>query len=122
MEHSFVFTGGLIMTANKPFPELPEIQALKTRIAYMHLTADDNQMAALMRTERPPVQETYNGHPCVRFVSDFRKRTKKDSRRIDESPLLKSVPEGGLEPPLPLRELDFESSASANSATPAWLV
>ncbi len=30
------------------------------------------------------------------------------------------VPEGGLEPPLSLQEMDFESIASADSATPAW--
>ena len=33
MEHQFVFTGGLIMTANRPFSDVPELDAVKTRIA-----------------------------------------------------------------------------------------
>ena len=31
------------------------------------------------------------------------------------------VPEEGVEPTLPIRERDFESRASASSATPAWV-
>ncbi len=44
---------------------------------------------------------------------------KKDSRRLTQV-LISQVPEEGLEPSLPLRQLDFESSASANSATLAY--
>jgi hypothetical protein len=50
MEHSFIFTGGIIMTANKPLGDLPELQALKTRIACMHLRATDGELTALMRS------------------------------------------------------------------------
>ena len=50
MEHSFVFTGGIIMTANRPFPDLPELDAIKTRITYMQLVVSDNEMIALMRS------------------------------------------------------------------------
>ncbi len=49
MTHEFVFTGGIVMTANRPFPELPELEAIKTRIAYTQLTATDLEMTALMR-------------------------------------------------------------------------
>jgi hypothetical protein len=49
MEHSFVFTGGLIMIGNRPFGDLPELEAVKTRIAYMQLTISDNEIMALMR-------------------------------------------------------------------------
>ena len=49
MEHSFMFTGGIIMTANRPFPPDPELEAVKTRIAYMQLVVSDNEMIALMR-------------------------------------------------------------------------
>lgn len=49
MEHSVVFTGGLIMTANRPFPEIPELDAIKTRIAYTQLTMSDQEMIAMMR-------------------------------------------------------------------------
>jgi hypothetical protein len=48
-EHQFVFTGGLIMTANRPFPDVPELDAVKTRIAYMHLSVSDNEIIAMMR-------------------------------------------------------------------------
>lgn len=49
MEHSFIFTGGLIFTANRPFPDVPELQAVKTRIAYMQLSVSDNEIIAMMR-------------------------------------------------------------------------
>jgi hypothetical protein len=49
MEHSFVFSGGIIMTGNRPFPPLPELEAIKTRIGYMHLAVSDNELMALMR-------------------------------------------------------------------------
>lgn len=49
MEHQFVFTGGIIMTANRPFPPVPELDAVKTRIAYMQLVVSDNELIALMR-------------------------------------------------------------------------
>lgn len=49
-EHQFVFTGGIIMTANRPFPPVPELDAVKTRIAYMQLVVSDNELIALMRT------------------------------------------------------------------------
>jgi len=49
MEHSFVFTGGIVMTANRPFPERPELEAVKTRIEYMHLAVSDQELIAKMR-------------------------------------------------------------------------
>jgi hypothetical protein len=48
-EHSFVFTGGIIMTGNRPFPPLPELEAIKTRIAYIQLTVSDLELVSLMR-------------------------------------------------------------------------
>jgi hypothetical protein len=36
MEHSCLFTGKIIMIANKPLADLPELNAIKTRIASMH--------------------------------------------------------------------------------------
>lgn len=47
-EHSFVFTGGLIMTANRPFPDVPELDAVKTRIAYTQFVVSDNEIIAMM--------------------------------------------------------------------------
>lgn len=49
MEHQFIFTGGIIMTANRPFPDVPEMHAVKTRITYMHLVVSDNEIIAMMR-------------------------------------------------------------------------
>lgn len=48
-EHSIVFTGGIIMIANRPLDDLPELMALRTRIACIHLRATDAEMTALMR-------------------------------------------------------------------------
>src|SRR5260221_1664299 len=42
MEHCFIFTGSIIMTANRPFPDVPELDAVRTRIAYMQLVVTDN--------------------------------------------------------------------------------
>jgi len=49
MEHSFVFTGGIVMTANRPFPERPELEAVKTRIEYMHLAVSDQELITKIR-------------------------------------------------------------------------
>jgi len=45
----FVFTGGILLTGNREFSSLPELTAIKTRIAYLHLTASDDEIAAMMR-------------------------------------------------------------------------
>jgi hypothetical protein len=50
MEHSFIFTGGIIMIGNKPFGDLPELNAIKTRIGVMHLQASAYELRALMRS------------------------------------------------------------------------
>ena len=49
MEHSFIFTGGVIMTSNRPMYDLPELGAVKTHIAVMQLQASDPELRALMR-------------------------------------------------------------------------
>src|SRR5262249_17086040 len=49
-EHSFIFTGGIIMIANKPLADLPESLAMKTRITCTHLRATDAERIALMRS------------------------------------------------------------------------
>jgi hypothetical protein len=46
----FVFTGGVILIANRSLDELPELRALKTRIAALQLVATFNEIAALMRS------------------------------------------------------------------------
>lgn len=49
MEHSFIFTGGIIMISNRPLDDIPELNAVKTRIAVVHLQASDPELRALMR-------------------------------------------------------------------------
>jgi hypothetical protein len=49
MEHSFVFTGGIVMTANRPFVDRPELAAIRTRIGYLHLHVSDQEFKAQMR-------------------------------------------------------------------------
>lgn len=49
-KRSFVFTGGLIMVGNRPLDHVPELEALKTRIATLQLQASDLEVAAMMRS------------------------------------------------------------------------
>jgi hypothetical protein len=49
MEHRFLFTGGMVMVHNQPFPPCPVLDAVKTRIDYVHLVVSDNELMALMR-------------------------------------------------------------------------
>ncbi len=46
----FTFTGGIIIIANRGPQDFPEINAIKTRIPVLQFIADNNQMAALMRS------------------------------------------------------------------------
>jgi hypothetical protein len=48
-ERRFDFAGGVIMLANRPLADLPELQALATRIAVHRLDVSDDEMAAQMR-------------------------------------------------------------------------
>jgi hypothetical protein len=46
----FTFTGGIIFIMNCPLDDLPELQALKTRIAHLHLSPSTEQIIAKMRS------------------------------------------------------------------------
>ena len=46
---SVVFTGGIILMCNTRLEDVPELRALKTRIASLHLSATNEELAALMR-------------------------------------------------------------------------
>jgi hypothetical protein len=46
----FVFTGGLIIIANKSLDNIPELKAMKTRIATLQLVASFAEISALMRS------------------------------------------------------------------------
>jgi hypothetical protein len=48
-EERFVFRGGLILIANRPLADLPELRALATRIAVHRLEVADAEVAAQMR-------------------------------------------------------------------------
>jgi hypothetical protein len=48
-ERRFTFKGGIIMLANRPVGDLPELRALATRIAVHKLEISDAEMAAQMR-------------------------------------------------------------------------
>jgi hypothetical protein len=49
MEHSFIFTGGIIMIANRSLDDVPELRAVKSRIVCMHLEVTAHELRALMR-------------------------------------------------------------------------
>jgi hypothetical protein len=46
---AFVFTGGIILVANCPLDDIPEIRALKTRIVTVRYQPTNDEVAALMR-------------------------------------------------------------------------
>jgi hypothetical protein len=45
----FYFTGGIILTSNRPLGNLPELRALGTRLNPVHLHCTNEEIAALMR-------------------------------------------------------------------------
>lgn len=45
-----LFAGGIIILSNSELPPRPEVEALKTRIPCVHLTATDEEVRALMRS------------------------------------------------------------------------
>jgi hypothetical protein len=49
-EERFAFRGGVIMIANRPLADLPELRALATRIAVHKLDVADVELVALMRS------------------------------------------------------------------------
>lgn len=49
MEHSFYFTGGIIMISNRPLADLPELRAVRTRISCLQFQPSEQQLRALMR-------------------------------------------------------------------------
>jgi hypothetical protein len=44
-----LFRGGIILIQNRPLDDLPELRALKTRIAYLHLQPTNEEIIAKMR-------------------------------------------------------------------------
>ena len=48
-EESFVFRGGIIILANRPLADMPELRALATRITVLRLEVTDAEVAARMR-------------------------------------------------------------------------
>jgi hypothetical protein len=48
-EQRFIFRGGLIMIANRPLADLPELRALATRIEVYRLDVSEAELIALMR-------------------------------------------------------------------------
>lgn len=48
-KRTVVFVGGVIMIGNRPLDDMPELEALKTRIATIQLQTSDREVAAMMR-------------------------------------------------------------------------
>ena len=46
---AFIFTGGVIVIGNRPIDDAPELRAVKTRIACLHLEVTAHELRALMR-------------------------------------------------------------------------
>lgn len=77
---SFVFTGGIIVTANKPLDDWPELSAIKTRIAVMQFLPTQSEIRALMRRvaaggyvhEGFPVEPTACAEVCEFVLAECR--------------------------------------------------
>jgi hypothetical protein len=49
LRDEFIFTGGVILVANCPLDEIPELRAIKTRISTVRYAPTNDEVAALMR-------------------------------------------------------------------------
>jgi hypothetical protein len=85
--HEFVFTGGIILVANAPIENLPELQAVKTRIAVLKYDATNDEIAALMR-EICEKGHRHGGHflepaDCLEVAEAIVERTTRIQRNLD---------------------------------------
>jgi hypothetical protein len=56
------FEGGLIIVANLPPADIPEMEAVTTRIPVIHLAASDGEVRAMMRNLARQGYEDFQGH------------------------------------------------------------
>lgn len=91
---SFVFTGGIVVTSNRPLDNWPELAAIRSRVAVMHFQPTQYEVRALMRdvARRGRVHEgvTVPSKACVEvceFVIDESRQVNRplDMRLLDNA-------------------------------------
>ncbi|MEQ8790063.1 MAG: hypothetical protein RIC55_27450 [Pirellulaceae bacterium] len=104
-----VFTGGVIMTSNRRLADLPELDALKTRISWMNLDVSDPETAALMRSIAaggwPKDQPLLDPEQCEEVVDFIVIDAALTNRRLDVRLLINSFEDR-------LQYEDFETGCS----------
>jgi len=86
-----LFTGGIILISNRPLLDLPELQALKTRVPCMLLQPSDNELRAQMRQIA-----------CRGFMHEGRSMTQQECHEVCDFVIAESL---SLHRPLDLRLL-----------------
>lgn len=82
-----IFTGGVIMTSNRRLADLPELDALKTRISWMNVDISDPEIMALMRSVAvkgwPEHNNLLDPQQCKEAVEFTIEETSRTNRRLD---------------------------------------
>ncbi len=83
----FLFTGGIILIANCPLDNLPQAQALRTRIPCLHYKASNEELAALFRkiASRGHRHGPYELSPadCLEVVQEILSRSRRLQWNLD---------------------------------------
>jgi len=84
---SFIFAGGIIMTSNRRIADLPELEALKTRISCTHLHVTDEETIALMKSAAeggyPREKHLLDPEQCKEVVQFIIGEAARINRRLD---------------------------------------
>jgi hypothetical protein len=83
----FIFTGGLVMIANCSMDNLPQLRALKTRIACLQYQPTNQEVAALMRQVASKGHRhgihTMSAEECREVADEIIERSTKLGRNLD---------------------------------------
>jgi hypothetical protein len=81
------FTGGIILIANRPLDDLPELRALATRIPSVHYQPTNEEIAALMRKVAaqgyPHGKNRLTPEDCLEVAEAIIERTARLEKRLD---------------------------------------
>ena len=82
-----VFTGGLIITANCPLDDIPELRAVKTRISYLEYSPTNEEVAALMRDiarkGHTHGSDSLSPEACLEVANEIAERSSRLKKNLD---------------------------------------
>jgi hypothetical protein len=85
--HEFVFTGGIILVANRDLGDIPEARALKTRLLCLHHQLTDDEIAAQMRAIARKGyargSSSLSPEACLEVADAIVERTATSGRKLD---------------------------------------